>query len=140
MSKLEINNEVIEQLASDECYYVCKDYNLNDAVEEIKRLTSLEEDFVTVEGCPACIVREQVAKTKTKTYMAMTPSGSFIEFYLVDNTVYEITSEEGERPIIIVTAYSLEKLEERLEELRMQALITEDDVKELLKWRTHSPD
>ena len=140
MSELEISNEVVEQLASDECYYVCKDYNLNDAVEEIKRLTSLEEDFVTVEGCPACIVREQVAKTKTKTYMAMTPSGSFIEFYLVDDTVYEITSEEGERPIIIVTAYSLEKLEERLEELRMQALITEDDVKELLKWRTHSSD
>ncbi len=140
MSKLEISNGVIEQLASDECYYVCKDYNLNDAIEELERLTSLEEDFVTVEGCPACIVREQLAKAKTKTYMAMTPSGSFIEFYLVDNTVYEITSEEGERPIIVATAYSLEKLEERLEELRMQALITEDDVKELLKWRTHSSD
>ncbi len=138
MSKLEINNEVIEELASDECYYVCKDYNLNDAADEIKRLTSLEEDFVTVEGCPACIVREQVAKIKTKTYMAMTPSGSFIEFYLVDHVVYEITSEEGERPVIIVTAYNLGKLRERLEELRMQALITEDDVKELLSWETQS--
>ncbi len=136
MSKLKVDSKIIEELASDECYYVCKDYIINDAIDEIKRLTALEEDYVTVEGCSACIVREQIAKTKTKTYMAMTPSGSFIEFYLVDSIVYEITSEESERPIIIVTAYKLEKLEERLEELRMQALITEDDVKELLKWKT----
>ncbi len=134
MPELQVDSKMIEKIASDECYYVCKDYNINDAVDEIKRLTALE-DYVTVEGCPACIVREQIAKAKTRTYMAMTPSGSFIEFYLVDNIVYEITSEESERPIIIVTAYRLEKLEERLEELRMQALITEDDAKELLKWK-----
>ena len=136
MSKLQVDSKVIEEIASDECYYLCKDYNINDAVDEIERLTVLEEDYVTVEGCPACIIREQIAKVRTRTYMAMTPSGSFIEFYLVDNTVYEITSEESERPVVVVTAYRLEKLEERLEELRMQALITEDDVKELLKWKT----
>ncbi len=136
MVKLEIDNKVIEQIASDECYYVCKDYNINDAIDEIKGLISLEEDFITIEGCPACIIRERVARIKTKTYMAMTPSGSFIEFYLVDDTVYEIMSEEGARPIIIVTAYRLSKIDERLEELRMQALITEEDVKELLKWKT----
>lgn len=136
-SELQANNKIIiEEIASDECYYVCKDYNINDAIDEIKRLSTLEGDYATLEGCPACIVREQVARTKTRTYMAMTPSGSFIEFYLVGNTVYEIISEEGERPVIIVTAYRLEKLEERLEELRMQALITEGDLKELLKWKT----
>ncbi len=136
MSQLQIDNKIVEELASDECYYVCKDYNINDALDEIKRLISLEEEYVTVEGCPACIIREQIARTKTKAYMAMTPSGSFIEFYLVGDVVYEITSEESERPVIVVTAYKLENLEERLEELRMQALITESDVKELLKWKT----
>ncbi len=127
--------EVIE-LGESECYYVCKDYNLEDAYNEVVEVLSPtpREEYIVVEGCPACIAREIIAKLKTKTYMALTPSGAFIEFYIYDRTVYEVLSEEGERPLITVTSYSIDKLRERIEELRMQALISANDAENILKW------
>ncbi len=125
--------EVIE-LGESECYYVCKDYNLEDAYNEVVEVLSPKEEFTVVEGCPACVAREIIAKLRAKTYMALTPSGAFIEFYIRDKVVYEVLSEEGEKPLITVTSYSIKKLRERIEELRMQALISANDAENLLKW------
>ncbi len=128
------SREEVVELGESECYYVCKDYNLEDAYNEVIKVLSPKEEFIVVEGCPACIAREIIAKLKAKTYMALTPSGAFIEFYVYGKTVYEILSEEGERPLITVTSYSIEKLRERIEELRMQALISANDAENLMEW------
>lgn len=134
MGALELPKEKVYELAETECYYVCKEQNLEYVYEDLVKAKDPGEDIVTVEGCPACIVREVLASLKPKTYMVMTPSGSFIEFYLHNDVVYEVVSEEGERPLISVTSYRTSKIRDRIEELRMQALITVEDAENILRW------
>ena len=132
-NRLEPSKREVYHLAETECYYVCKDQNLEYVYEDVVKAIN-PDDVVTIEGCPACVIRETLASLKPKTYMVITPSGSFIEFYIYGNTIYEVISEEGEKPLISVTSYRINKISERIEELRMQALITVEDAENLLKW------
>lgn len=131
--RLEPSKREVYHLAETECYYVCKDQNLEYVYEDVAKAIN-PNNIVTIEGCPACIIRETLALLKPKTYMAITPSGNFIEFYIYGNVIYEVVSEEGEKPLISITSYRIDKISERIEELRMQALITVEDAENLLKW------
>lgn len=131
--RLEPSKREVYHLAETECYYVCKDQNLEYVYEDVAKAIN-PNNIVTIEGCPACIIRETLALLKPRTYMVITPSGNFIEFYIYGNVIYEVVSEEGEKPLISVTSYRIDKISERMEELRMQALITVEDAENLLKW------
>ena len=131
--RLEPSKKEIYHLAETECYYVCKDQNLEYVYEDVVKAIN-PSNIVTIEGCPACIIREALASLKLRTYMVITPSGNFIEFYIYGNVVYEVVSEEGEKPLVSVTSYRIDKICKRIEELRMQALITVEDAENLLKW------
>ncbi len=117
-------------VALTDCYPDCKDVSLDDVLMEIDiKLTNNQNEMIELSSCASCIIKELVSKLNAKTYIALTPSGSTIEFYDLGKVVIEIQGEED----TIITIIPRRLMIERLLELRMQALITIDDEQNIRK-------
>jgi len=130
---LELVRKELDNIVLSNCYYICKETSIEEVMSEInsafKATQGEGKEIVELSPCSSCIIKELVSYLNTKTYMALSPSGSTIEFYDLKSVIIEIEGEENSMALIIPK----ELMNERLNELRMQAMITIDDEENIKK-------
>ncbi|RLG80104.1 MAG: hypothetical protein DRO09_03520 [Thermoprotei archaeon] len=113
--------------------YVVK--NLDDLLKECEGYCGLNDtvgllrvdDGVVYEGCSYCIIRAAIDRMNLPSITVANPNGGLMEFVLVGDIVVELAESAAQ-------VYSVSYLEERLNDLVLFNMVSDDEANIVMEW------